>query len=251
MAEKALRDLNRLLTDHKESTTKRLEEISSQLKIRKEADDYSEKDLSEWLQMLEKLKQQLLTPSNVMLQKVSNEIWLQPMVVMTASLNSPDKFDKASDNIKILENGFVAEHDGTTDHGEVRGFKTYSTGTHKINLKIEEMKNNNWMFWGIISQSTAMQHNSYSSTSANGWAKNPKQVYLNGVNNEGYNNYQADIVKNDILHLTLNCDSQIIELENERTNQKNSIPIDLNRCPFPWQLHINLYSSNDRIRILE
>ncbi|CAF5042767.1 unnamed protein product, partial [Rotaria sp. Silwood1] len=39
---------------------------------------------------------------------------------MTTPLNSPDKFDKANDTIKILENGFVAEHDGTTGHGEVR-----------------------------------------------------------------------------------------------------------------------------------
>ncbi|CAF0868276.1 unnamed protein product [Rotaria sordida] len=62
------------------------------------------------------------------------------------------------------------------DHGEVRGFKTYSTGTHKINLKIEEMTNNYWMFLGIISQGTEMQEHSYSSISANGWAKNSKQT---------------------------------------------------------------------------
>ncbi|CAF4555513.1 unnamed protein product [Rotaria sp. Silwood2] len=150
MAEKARRDLNRLLTDHKESITKKLEEISCQLKTTKEADDYSEKDLSEWLQMLEKLKKQLLTPSNVILRTVSDEIWLQPIVVMATSLNSRDKFDKASNNIRILENGFVAEDNGTYSHGEVRGFKTYSTGTYKINSKIEEMTSNNWMFWGII-----------------------------------------------------------------------------------------------------
>jgi hypothetical protein len=107
------------------------------------------------------------------------------------------------------------------------------------------------MFWEIISQNTATQNNSYFSTSANGWAKNTNQVYLNGKCNAGYNNYQGDIVENDILYLILNCDSRIIELGNERTKQKYSIPIDLNGCPFPWQLHINLYWNNDRIRILK
>ncbi|CAF1358038.1 unnamed protein product [Adineta steineri] len=218
-------------------------------KTGKEADGYSEKDLSGWLQALEKLKNQLSTPSDVKLQKIKDETWLQRLEIMTDPINSSEKFEKGCDSVHILENGLVAEHNETEIAAEVRGFTKYSTGTHKIGLKIEKMTNNNWMFWGIISQNTATQKNSFSSKSSNGWAMF-KYVYLNGEYSVGYNNYQGDIVENDILYLTLNCDSQTIELENERTKQKNSIAIDLNDCPFPWQLHINMYNSNDRIRIL-
>ncbi|CAF1155482.1 unnamed protein product [Adineta steineri] len=238
-AEKARCDLDQLLTSNKKLVIKQLEEISTQLKTSKEADDYSEKNLTGWLQALEKLKNQLSSPSDVKLQKTNDEIWLQ----------SSEKFEKVCGKVQILENGLVAEHNGTASTAEVRGFTKYSTGTHKISLKIEKMSSNQWMFWGIISQNTAAQNDSYSSKSASGWTST-KQVYLNGACNNGYNNYRGDIVENDILYLTLNCDGQFIELENERTKQKYSIPIDLNGCPFPWQLHINLCYSNDRIRIL-
>jgi hypothetical protein len=142
--------------------------------------------------------------------------WLQRLGITTTPLSPSDKFEKVCGNVQILENGLVAEN-GMGGHAEVRGFTKYSTGTHTISLKIEKMTNNHWMFWGIISQNTAAQTNSYSSTSANKWAKNPRQVYLNGAHHDGYNNYQADIIENDTLHLILNCDNRTIELENERT----------------------------------
>ncbi|CAF1063100.1 unnamed protein product [Adineta steineri] len=248
-AEKARCDLDQLLTSNKKLVTKELEGISPQLKTSKEADDYSEKNLTGWLQALEKLKNQLSSPSDVKLQKIKDETWLQHLGIVEVLLNSSEKFEKVCGNAHILENGLVAEHDGTASTAEIRGFEKYSTGIHKISLKIEKLSNNQWMFWGIISQNTAAKNDSYSSKSANGWTST-KQVYLNGACNNGYNNYLADIVENDILYLTLNCDRQIIELENERTKQKNSIPINLRGCPFPWQLHINLCYSNDRIRIL-
>lgn len=40
-------------------------------------------------------------------------------------------------------------------------------------------------------------------------------------------NYSAGIVENSILRLTLDCDSQIIELDNKKSNVKPCIPIDL------------------------
>lgn len=250
LAEKIRRELDQLLIENKKLIKKELEETSIELKTHKETDDYSEKDLTKWTQALEMLKKQLSTSSNIKLGRINDEIWLQRLEIMTTPINPTDKFEKVHGNIRILENGFIAEHDETAGHAEVRGFTKYSTGTHRIRLKIEKMTNNHWMFWGIISQNTVMQNNSYCSISANGWAKVSKQVYLNGKCRDGYNNYQGDIVANDTLDLILNCDDQTIELENERTKDKYSIPIDLSGCPFPWQLHINLHGNNDRIRIL-
>ncbi len=127
MAEKARRDLDQLLTGNKKLITKQLEGISTQLKTCKDADDYSEKDLTEWLQALKTLKKQISTPTNVKLEKINDETWLQRLGITTTLLNPPDKFEKACHNLQILENGFVAEHNGSTAHGEVRGFTKYST----------------------------------------------------------------------------------------------------------------------------
>ena len=64
-----------------------------------------------------------------------------------------------------------------------------------------------------------------------------------------YNKYDsADITENDVIYLTINCDNQILELENERTRKKYSIPIDIQMCQFPWQLAIGLYYGGDRVR---
>ena len=249
-AEKARKELEQHLTSNKKLITRELETISSQLKRYKETDDYSEKDLVSWKQALKKLKAQLLTPPCIRLEKINDQQWIQRLKITSVTLDSTDKFEKKHGSIEILEDGFVAQKSTQSADSEVRGFKKYTTGIHKISLKIEKMTYNNWMLWGIISQNTVMQNYSYSSTSAYGWAKS-NQVYLNGKGNQGYNNYDADIVENDIIHLTLNCDNRMIELENDRTKKKYSIPIDLNNCPFPWQLHVNLYSSNDRIRILK
>ena len=250
VAEEARHEFDKLFIDNKELITTQLEEISTQLETYKQTDDYTEKNLTEWRQALENLQKELSTPSNIHLEKVNDEQWLQRLEIITTSLNATENFEEISNEVRILENGCVAEN-GIAGHHEIRGSIKYSTGIHKIRLRIEKMAHNHWMFLGIISQNTVMQNSSYWSTSAYGWAKNPTQVFLNGKNNLGYNNYDADIDENDIIHLTLNCDNRMIELENDRTKKKYSIPIDLNNCPFPWQLHVNLYSSNDRIRILK
>ncbi|CAF1193340.1 unnamed protein product [Adineta steineri] len=109
-AEKARCDLDQLLTSNKKLVIKQLEEISTQLKTSKEADDYSEKNLTGWLQALEKLKNQLSSPSDVKLQKTNDEIWLR----------SSEKFEKVCGKVQILENGLVAEHNGTASTAEVR-----------------------------------------------------------------------------------------------------------------------------------
>lgn len=250
VAEKARHEFDKLFIDNKELITTQLEEISTQLETYKQTDDYTEKNLTEWRQALENLQKELSTPSNIHLEKVNDEQWLQRLEIITTSLNATENFEEISNEVRILENGCVAEN-GIAGHHEIRGSIKYSTGIHKIRLRIEKMAHNHWMFLGIISQNTDRQNNSYSSTSANGWSNSPSKGYLAGKCNNKYNSSKGNISENDILNLILNCDDRIIELENECTKEKYSIPIDLDSCPFPWKLHVNFYNQNDRIRILE
>ena len=55
---------------------------------------------------------------------------------------------------------------------------------------------------------------------------------------------------NDVISLIFNCDKRKISMINERTNTKYEVDVKINQCPFPWQLHLNLYEANSCIRIL-
>ncbi|UJR17214.1 hypothetical protein I4U23_004109 [Adineta vaga] len=243
-ADKARRKFLEAFNDSKKAIQKKLEKVRVQLKASKEMDDYSEKDLNRWLQTLERLKNDLMEPHTVTLNKVNDRTWIQRLTVST---QLSEKFEALVGDIKMIENGLVTWHDDPAGHAHARGFKTYSTGVHRINLKIEKMFKNQWMFWGIISHGAILQKNSYASISAYGWTKHG---YI--ISNGKRVSYEHDgnFIENDTIYLTLNCDQHMILLENDRTEKLYSINVDLINCPFPWQLNVCLHGSNDRLRIL-
>ena len=54
----------------------------------------------------------------------------------------------------------------------------------------------------------------------------------------------------DRLRLILDCDSRKISLANERTGIQHELTVSIVQCPFPWQLHLNLFEANSRVRVL-
>jgi hypothetical protein len=158
-----------------------------------------------------------------------------------------ESFEECFNNISIQEDGKVATHNYTINHGYVLGKNEYSEGTYKFTLKIEHMYNNHWMYVGIIQSETPMNDNSYNLVSSYGWAKNTAQVYINGYCNSGYKNYAGNFVQGDTVHLILNCRSKCLtfSIPNE---EKYTLSLLQDG---PWRLHINLYGKNDKIRILK
>ena len=61
---------------------------------------------------------------------------------------------------------------------------------------------------------------------------------------------RIEMKMNDIIILIFDCDQRKISMINERTNIKHELSVNIDHCPFPWQLHINLYEPNSRVRIL-
>jgi hypothetical protein len=55
---------------------------------------------------------------------------------------------------------------------------------------------------------------------------------------------------NDIISLILDCDERLIMMINERSKAKHELPVNIDNCPLPWQLHVVLHEPNSRIRIL-
>jgi hypothetical protein len=202
------------------------------------------------------------SPSRKVFELPRNEFDRQRFRLLCTQLNfHPDlingilrheKFNKASRHVILEEKGCMAIHGGNTRHAECRGINVYSSGINRIVfiLKHREMEKYN-TFIGIIWSGTPMQDRSFESSTAYGWA-GQKQVYRKGIPTftQGYGGYDSDMSINDMIELTLNCQLNIISMLNYRTKKTYEIPIDIHEgCPFPWQLHINLYAPNDRIKL--
>lgn len=51
----------------------------------------------------------------------------------------------------------------------------------------------------------------------------------------------SGVIENDTIELLLDC---------ERLNRTVELPVDINQCAFPWQLYLNLYQPQTRVRII-
>ena len=60
----------------------------------------------------------------------------------------------------------------------------------------------------------------------------------------------SDVAQGDTVSLLIDCDQQIIQLINERSHQQLQLPVDTNKCPFPWQFHVNLHAASTKVQIL-
>ncbi|CAF1354703.1 unnamed protein product, partial [Didymodactylos carnosus] len=177
---------------------------------------------------------------------------IKPFILPVNLRNIVEKFDRVHSNtIKIEENGLLAILVDKRGHCEVRGRSLYCCGINRIKFKIEKMLNNQWISFGIISQSTQMASASYSSPSFYGWGQCTAHVYLNGSDQSNYAGYDGDIKQNDVIELIINCEAKYIQLLKNRSNKRYEIPIDSDKCLFPWQLSVNLFNINDRVRILQ
>lgn len=163
-----------------------------------------------------------------------------------------EKFKQLSRQIFLEDKGYLAIHAGEYRHAECRGVNVYSSGINRIVLVLQHQEFEKYnTFIGIIWSGTPMQERSFESSTAYGWGGR-KRVYFKGISStvDGYGGYDSDMCVNDTIELTLNCQLHFISMLNYRSRKSYQIPIDIYEgCPFPWQLHINLCSPNDRMKI--
>lgn len=164
-----------------------------------------------------------------------------------------EKFIKIFGHVVLDDKGEIARHANSYRFAECRGMNTYSSGINRIALKLKHQTIDKYnTFIGIIWAGTPMQEKSFESPTAYGWA-GQQQVYLKGMPaaTAGYGGYDSDMCTHDTVDLTLNCQLGLISLLNHRTKKLYEIKVDLiEGCPLPWQLHINLYAPDDRVKII-
>ena len=236
---------NEVITGTTQNTTEvkqKLQLLSNELKEGREENDFSEIDLRQWMEKLEELKKELLNSTTILFREDSTPLITK---IRIYRVEASDIFERVCGDAQINDNGclIVKISAGVT---EIRGKGEYNTGRHILRFQVEQLIHNGWMFFGIISKSQTMQTNSYVSPSSYGWTTQ-NQTYVSGQ----YRSERSyDVAQNDTIMLEIDCDRRKIELRNERSNRIMELPVDINKCPFPWQLHLNLLASNTRVRIL-
>jgi hypothetical protein len=246
-AKELRQEFHQFTTDHFSEITKQLRYLSEKLTEGREYDSFVETDLQDWKKSLDKLKENVVSPSTLVINR-HDEISL----VQDVSLNlitMHDIFERVfGSKVQINENGQVAIHDASYYYTEIRGKKQYTSDRHEVRLCIEESANS-WTFLGINSKSTPLQNNSCNSKSAYGWTSN-NCLCSNGSHRSNTSASSIEMKTNDIITLIFNCDTRKISMINQRTNRKHELDVNLDNCPFPWQLHVILYEPNSRVRIL-
>jgi hypothetical protein len=233
---------------HRNEVSKKLRQLCEQSNEALEHDSFSETDLRQWKKVLEELKADLSSPPTISIDLDDNSPLIQNLSMNLFKMTK-DIFERVSDTrVRIEENGNIVIHDRKFDHVEIRGKNEYTSGIHKIRVCIEE-SSNNWMLLGINCKLTALQNLSYESESTYGWS-NDNYIWLNGQTKQNNSNINIEMKKGDVISLTFDCDKRTIMMINERTNNRHELSVNTTYCPFPWQLQVNLFGANDRVRIL-
>ncbi|CAF1661665.1 unnamed protein product [Adineta ricciae] len=248
IAHDARQQLGETLIARQKTLSENLTKIGNELNKAREEDNYFETDFVEWIAKIDRLKKEANELPNVRLPRFDNDI-LPVVPNVHENISLKEIFQQSTGEAAIEDNGEVIVKNTRISHAAARGRGEFNFGQHRFRFRIERYFKSGWIQIGIVSKTIPIQANSYQTPSFYGWGAS-NQVYLNGRNHQGYNGYTTDIQTNDEIELTVDCDKQTIILTNERTRSTYGLVVDLQHCPFPWQLSIGLYYSLDRIRIL-
>jgi hypothetical protein len=132
--------LFQLTTTLRNQLSQKFEQLSEQLIDGQTYDGFIETDLCRWKQILNDLKANLTSPSTIAINQYISTPLIQNIYVVITATNELflQPFDK---KVRIEANGQLVILDVSTDPTEIRGTNVYTTGCHKIHLRIEQFRN--------------------------------------------------------------------------------------------------------------
>lgn len=227
--------------------SKRLEPYSEQLTQARDRDDFVETDLNYWKEKLALIKSDLITPLKFSITPDDNHPLVSNRSIVLKTMN--ERFDRVlDDKVRIIEDGEVVVHDGPNSQNEIRGRNEYSTGCHKIRLRMEYTTNAS-LFLGVNSKTTPLQSASHTVKSVYMWYGN-NYIYSEGSGKSTGLNPPLTMNKHDVITLIFDCDNRKIAIINECTSVKHEVTVNLGSCPFPWQLYVNMCNIQESVRLL-
>jgi hypothetical protein len=271
-AKTARADLQQVVENSKEQFSKACYDIAANLRSSRQADDFSEHDLSRWMQQLKEIKVQITLPSSV--QIIEDGCSVIPLISIRDNSSAKkavtknrsgstvnydltsvtqERFSKVNGDGKIDEQGLVAKCSGAGwQYLYLLGQQHYSQGRHTVRFKIELSGNPYNMFFGCISSQAIEKEIHFYSPLVVGWF-GCDEIYQHGScqRRAKDHGYRSDEIKtNNMLQLTFNCEEKQIELFQEQTNRRYTLAVNIDRAPFPWQLLLVLTHPNDCVRIM-
>jgi len=235
--------------------SKELYDLAERLRKAREDDDYVETDLRTWTTNLEKLKHDIATISpSINIFEDSTKVLIAKMYVSTMRQDflQEERFGEFFGNIRIEDNGRVASYSGLKPSDAcVRGKGEYSRDKHQIRFILNKQTASYAMSFHIVSKSNPIPKPSLNSEySAYGWYSN------DGIHNPDENHHVNKNFK-DLrgettfeLELVIDCDNRKISYFNEQTKNKREMNVNIDKCPFPWQLQFYLFDVGDRVQLV-
>jgi len=131
------------------------------------------------------------------------------------------------------------------DWQAVFGTLNYSTGTHRIRLKLE--KGCFQILLGICSQNKPPT-GSYpcDKPTVHGWLTDGYVV----KNGQSTRSEWSELSQNDILELTINCTEQSLNIRNEQSEKQDSMQVNIAEAPVPWCLLVLLRYEKNRVSLV-
>ena len=272
-AEKTRTNVRRILESSNDRISTLCQGIATKLRTAREAENFSEIDLTRWMKQLDELKLQMKSDAIIHIPEdstsavqfirirqgnVANIITTNNNLSSSKTLLSSrteERFNEVNGLATIDDSNLRIKHaDNDLKFVYCRGQQLYSQGRHTTRFKIEQGSGSYNIFIGICSSSIGLRQIIYNLAVVAGWFSN-SEVWLHGRcnnnNTSKVNGYRNDDIKiNDIFELTIDCDKKQIELFHDRTNKRQMINVDPVKAPFPWHILLALRRRGDCVRIL-
>lgn len=226
-AESIRKELIITLRDYKKDFQARLDELKQQIDTANQDGGFYENDLRQWSEKLNDLQRIYIDQQAVKIEEDIDSISFIPKISLNFLLN------KRRDSQNPYE-----------DYSTLKQKDEYSSGKHLLRFKIEQYEPNSSILFGVISKSASNISNPYKNPTFYGWTER-NIAYLAGIPEANLNGYVSDFQSNDICILTIDCNQEMINLTNERTQCSYDLEIDLTKCPFPWESNVHLFNEDD------
>jgi len=249
-AEKARADLRQF----REQLQTSCSQISDELRSSRDLDNYSETDLSRWMEKLQLLRNELEMPTRIDIEQKEDKdsihlIKVYQINATKTTIATHERFDEIVGNATLSKDHFTATMSDTKsslDSVSIRGAIAYSSGLHKIYFEITNKKED-YLFFGVMSSAQPLTINAFSQSSTYGWW----DVGYSVLKGNSPNHKLGNIIKTgDKIALTLDCTQGLISYVVERTKQSEKLKIDINSCPLPWKFLIVMDAIGNSVHLL-
>jgi hypothetical protein len=228
LADDTRQQLITIIRDQNENLKEKIEELNEQIDSARQDGGFYENDLQEWSERLNELQRNFIEQQTI---KIDEEIGAIPFIPKIS--------------INVLSNDHEeASSSPYEDYSPLNEKDEYSSGKHLLRFKIDQYESNSSILLGITSKTISNISNPYRNPTFYGWTEK-NLVYLAGIPEENFNGYESDFQTNDTYVLTIDCNREMINLTNARTNRSFDLDIDLRKCPFPWELNVHLFNDSE------